>query len=148
MRYTEVRLAKISDELLNELNQDTVDFIDNFDASLKEPTVMPARLPNLLLMGADGIAVGMATKIPPHNLGEIIDAINIVIKKTKVIPHEKRPQKIDNPESIAPELLTGNLESEVTSLDLMDAITGPDFPTAGIIYDQKTIEQVYTTCVV
>ncbi|MCX6816479.1 MAG: DNA gyrase subunit A [Candidatus Beckwithbacteria bacterium] len=145
MRYTEVRLAKISDELLNELNQETVDFIDNFDASLKEPLVLPAKLPNLLLMGADGIAVGMATKIPPHNLGEVVNAINIVVTKTKIIPHPQRPEKLTNPETVAPELLTGSLESTVTSADLMAAIPGPDFPTAGIIYDQATIEQVYTT---
>jgi len=94
MRYTEVRLAKISDELLGELNEDTVKFIDNFDASLKEPTVLPAKLPNLLLMGADGIAVGMATKIPPHNLGEVIDAIDLVINKTKIIPNPARPKKL------------------------------------------------------
>ncbi|MCG2691392.1 DNA gyrase subunit A [Microgenomates group bacterium] len=145
MRYTEVRMAKISDELLNELNQETVNFIDNFDGSLKEPTVMPARLPNLLLMGADGIAVGMATKIPPHNLGEIIDAIKLVIKKTKIIPHEKQPQSLDNPETIKPRLLAGRLESIITSADLMAVLPGPDFPTGGIIYDVSNIEQMYTT---
>jgi len=145
MRYTEVRMAKIADELLNELNQETVNFIDNFDGSLKEPTVMPARLPNLLLMGADGIAVGMATKIPPHNLGEIIDAIKLVIKKTKIIPHEKQPQSLDNPETIKPRLLAGRLESIITSADLMAVLPGPDFPTGGIIYDVSNIEQMYTT---
>jgi DNA gyrase subunit A len=145
MRYTEVRLAKISDELLGELNEDTVKFIDNFDASLKEPTVLPAKLPNLLLMGADGIAVGMATKIPPHNLGEVIDAIDLVINKTKIIPNPARPKKIDQPETVIPELLSGSLESKITSADLITILPGPDFPTAGIIYDQKAIEQVYTT---
>jgi len=145
MRYTEVRMAKISDELLNELNQDTVNFIDNFDGSLKEPTVMPARLPNLLLMGADGIAVGMATKIPPHNLGEVIDAIKLVIKKTKIIPHEKQPKSLENPETIKPNLLAGRLESIITSADLMAVLPGPDFPTGGIIYDVSNIEQMYTT---
>src|SRR3989338_4512277 len=141
MRYTEVRLAKISDELLNELNQNTVDFIDNFDASLKEPTVLPAKLPNLLLMGADGIAVGMATKIPPHNLGEIIDAIQILIKKTKATPSPDKPEKIVDPENISPALLAGNLESTVTSAELMAAIPGPDFPPGGIIYNAAPIEQ-------
>jgi DNA gyrase subunit A len=145
MRYTEVRMAKIADELLNELDKETVDFIDNFDASLKEPTVMPAKLPNLLLMGADGIAVGMATKIPPHNLGEVIDAIQIMIKKTKVVAAADKPKKIDKPEDVKPTLLAGSIESEVTSPDLMAAIPGPDFPTGGIIYDQKAIEQVYLT---
>ncbi|MDZ7587141.1 MAG: DNA gyrase subunit A, partial [Patescibacteria group bacterium] len=145
MRYTEVRMAKIADELLNELNQDTVNFIDNFDGSLKEPTVMPAKLPNLLLMGADGIAVGMATKIPPHNLSEVIDAIKLVIKKTKIIPHEKQPQDLTNPETIKPQLLAGHLESIITSADLMAVLPGPDFPTGGIIYDVSNIEQMYTT---
>ena len=142
MRYTEVRLAKISDELLNELNENTVDFIDNFDASLKEPTVMPARLPNLLLMGADGIAVGMATKIPPHNLGEVIDALKLVIKKTKIVPHENQPKNLSNPETIKSELLAGRLESAITSADLMTVLPGPDFPTGGIIYDVSNIEQM------
>ena len=145
MRYTEVRLAKISDELLNELDKATVDFIDNFDASLKEPTVLPAKLPNLLLMGADGIAVGMATKIPPHNLAEVINAIQILIKKTKATPSPDKPKKIVDPENISPALLAGNLESVVTSAELMAALPGPDFPTGGIIYDAAAIEQVYTT---
>jgi len=145
MRYTEVRLAKISDELLNELNENTVDFIDNFDASLKEPTVMPAKLPNLLLMGADGIAVGMATKIPPHNLGEVIDALKLVIKKTKIVPHENQPKNLSDPEAINPQLLAGHLESVITSADLMTVLPGPDFPTGGIIYDVSNIEQMYTT---
>lgn len=145
MRYTEVRLAKISDELLNELDKETVDFIDNFDASLKEPTVLPAKLPNLLLMGADGIAVGMATKIPPHNLGEVIDAIQIMLKKTKSVPRTNKPKKITDPETIPAQTLAGDLESTVTSQELMTALPGPDFPTAGIIYDSAAIEQVYTT---
>ena len=145
MRYTEVRLAKISDELLNELDKETVDFIDNFDASLKEPTVLPAKLPNLLLMGADGIAVGMATKIPPHNLGEIIDAIQILLKKTKAVPAGDKPKKIVDPETLPAQVLAGDLESAVTSQELMTALPGPDFPTAGIIYDAAAIEQVYTT---
>jgi DNA gyrase subunit A len=142
MRYTEVRLAKISDELLNELNQETVEFIDNFDASLKEPTVLPAKLPNLLLMGADGIAVGMATKIPPHNLSEVIDGLNLVIKKTKVIAH---PEKSADPTAADARLLAGQLESDVSTADLITVIPGPDFPTGGIIYDAKALEQIYAT---
>ncbi|MDP4030990.1 MAG: DNA gyrase subunit A, partial [Candidatus Beckwithbacteria bacterium] len=145
MRYTEVRLAKISDELLNELDKATVDFIDNFDASLQEPTVLPAKLPNLLLMGADGIAVGMATKIPPHNLGEVIDAIQILIKRTKVVSSSDLPKKIVDPETIEAKVLAGDLESTVNSQELMAAIPGPDFPTAGIIYNAAALEQVYTT---
>lgn len=145
MRYTEVRLAKISDELLNELDKETVDFIDNFDASLKEPTVLPAKLPNLLLMGADGIAVGMATKIPPHNLSEVIDAIQILISKTKTTPVPDRPKTIPEPETVPAKILAGNLECSATSPELMTALPGPDFPTGGIIYNAQAIEQIYTT---
>jgi len=145
MRYTEVRMAKIADELLGELNENTVDFIDNFDASLKEPVVLPAKLPNLLLMGADGIAVGMATKIPPHNLNEVIDAINLTIKKTKIVPHPDKPEKITEPENIQPEYLIGSLESEISSQELLAVLPGPDFPTGGIVYDQKTLEAIYAT---
>src|SRR3990170_3152720 len=83
MRYTEVKLAKIADEMLFDIEKETVDFIPNFDSSLKEPVWLPAKLPNLLLMGSDGIAVGMATKIPPHNLGEVVDAIIHMLGKTK-----------------------------------------------------------------
>jgi DNA gyrase subunit A len=145
MRYTEARLAKISQELLSELDKETVKFIDNFDGSLQEPTVLPAKLPNLLLMGADGIAVGMATKIPPHNLGEVIDTLKVLIKKTKVIPDPELPKKTPEPETLPPQLLAGELESKALVEDLMQTLPGPDFPTAGIIYDARTIAEVYTT---
>ena len=145
MRYTEVRLAKISSQLLDELNETTVDFIDNFDGSLQEPTVLPAKLPNLLLMGADGIAVGMATKIPPHNLGEVIDTIKVLLSNTKVTTHAQFDPKITDPENLAPEILAGNLICETPLEQLMETLPGPDFPTGGIIYDAKTISSVYAT---
>src|SRR4030066_2385425 len=83
MRYTEVKLAKISDQVVTDIEKETVPYTDNFDGSLKEPIYLPAKLPNLLLMGAEGIAVGMATKIPPHNLAEIVDALCLMIDKAK-----------------------------------------------------------------
>jgi len=116
MRYTEVRLRRISDEMLRDLDKNTVDFIPNFDDSLQEPTVLPSYLPNLLVNGASGIAVGMATNIPPHNLTEIIDGIIALIKNPK-LKNEK----------------------------LMKYVTAPDFPTAGIIYGYEGVRSAYTT---
>jgi len=145
MRYTEVRLAKISQDLLSELDQGTVNFVDNFDGSLQEPTVLPSKLPNLLLMGADGIAVGMATKIPPHNLTEVVDTLKTLIRKTSIIPHKKFDKKNKEPEKVSPKILAGSLECNANLEDLMKTLPGPDFPTGGIIYDAKTIEAVYTT---
>src|SRR3990172_6484710 len=89
MRYTEVKLAAISEAVLTDIEKDTADFTDNFDATLKEPNYLPALLPNLLLMGSEGIAVGMATKIPPHNLKEVVDAVVATIKKGRVLSEEK-----------------------------------------------------------
>ena len=108
MRYTEARMAAIADEILTDIDKDTVKFTPNFDETLEEPTVLPARLPNLLVNGSSGIAVGMATNIPPHNLSEIVDAI---------------VELIGNP--------------EVAIKDLMKIVKGPDFPTAGIIWAEK-----------
>ncbi|MCX9013648.1 MAG: DNA gyrase subunit A [Candidatus Methanoperedens sp.] len=116
MRYTEARLAKISDAILGDIDKETVDFMPNYDDSLKEPTVLPCKLPNLLINGSTGIAVGMATNIPPHNLGEIIDGITMVI---------------DNP--------------EVELDELMGAIKGPDFPTAGFIFGRQGIYDAFST---
>ncbi|APF16757.1 DNA gyrase subunit A [Caldithrix abyssi] len=116
MRYTEVRLQRIAEELLTDINKNTVDFVRNFDETLEEPVVLPARLPNLLINGASGIAVGMATNIPPHNLGEVVAAIKAVI---------------DNP------------EIEIT--EIMQYLKGPDFPTGGIIYGIEGIRQAYET---
>mgnify|MGYP001608007249 FL=1 len=128
MRYTEARMAGITDEMLLDIEKETVGFLDNFDATLKEPVFLPSRLPNLLLMGSEGIAVGMATKIPPHNLGEIIDAVNFMIPKTKII---------NTPEFSA--------TSNTTVDELLQFIKGPDFPTAGAIYDAEEIKNVYAT---
>jgi DNA gyrase subunit A len=116
MRYTEARLARIADEMLRDLDKNTVDFTPNFDDSLQEPAVMPAYLPNLLINGASGIAVGMATNIPPHNLNEVIDGVIAVIK---------------NP--------------EITSEKLMKYITAPDFPTGGIIFGYEGVKEAYKT---
>jgi len=109
MRYTEARLAAISQEILNDIDKDTVNFVDNFDSSLKEPSVLPAALPNLIVNGSAGIAVGMATNVPPHNLGEICDAL------TYLIDNYANMDKVDVD-------------------DLLRFIKGPDFPTAGLIY--------------
>jgi DNA gyrase subunit A len=129
MRYTEARLAAITGEMLADLDKETVDRVPNFDATLQEPVFLPAKLPNLLLMGSEGIAVGMATKIPPHNLGELIDAITFMIGKTKATTPGKN----------------FSLTSNVTVDELLEFIKGPDFPTAGSIYDINEIKNVYTT---
>jgi DNA gyrase subunit A len=116
MRYTEARLTKLAEEMLADLDKDTVDFQNNFDDSLTEPTVLPAKIPNLLLNGASGIAVGMATNMPPHNLGEVVDAIVAYI---------------DN--------------RNITVEELMNYIKGPDFPTGGIIYGIDGVIEAYKT---
>lgn len=116
MRYTEVRMAKIAEEMLADIDKDTVDFAPNYDESLKEPTVLPAKIPNLLVNGSSGIAVGMATNIPPHNLREVVDGVVMMI---------------DNP--------------AVTIAELMTAIKGPDFPTGGSILGREGIKQAYAT---
>ncbi|MDQ5953046.1 MAG: gyrase subunit [Patescibacteria group bacterium] len=116
MRYTEAKMSKFSGELLRDIEKDTVDFRSNFDDTLKEPTVMPASVPNLLLNGTLGIAVGMATNIPPHNLGEVVDATLHLI---------------DNPKA--------------TTEDLVEFVQAPDFPTGGIVYNKKDILAAYST---
>lgn len=130
MRYTEAKLSTISVEMLRDIEKDTVDFIPNFDSTLKEPVYLPTLLPNLLLAGAEGIAVGMATKIPPHNLGEVVDAAIYLISKSKV-------SKLETGEI---ELLT-----ETSVDDLLEFVKGPDFPTGGAIYDASEISNVYRT---
>jgi len=115
-RYTEARMQEISEEMLADLEKETVDFMDNFDGTKKEPRVLPAKIPNLLLNGSEGIAVGMATKIPPHNLKELADAVVFLV---------------DNPECGVEEL--------------MNFIPGPDFPTGASIYNAEEIRQAYTT---
>ncbi|MFZ6034799.1 MAG: DNA gyrase subunit A [Patescibacteria group bacterium] len=137
MRYTEVKMAKIADEMVADLEKETVEWIDNFDGKLKEPVYLPAKLPNLLLMGAEGIAVGMATKIPPHNLGELVDAIVHMIGKAKLNTRDKKPK--DAREGARD--LGFNTEVE----ELLEYVKGPDFPTAGIIYGAADIKQAYAT---
>jgi len=159
MRYTEVRLDKITQEMITDIDKGTVDFQDNFDGSLKEPVFLPAKLPNLLLMGSDGIAVGMATKIPPHNLNEVIDAIVFMIEKGKIVSpnnnHFKEEKskkdvfeikKISLDEDQSGEALLTSFESNVSiDEDLMKFIKGPDFPTGATIYNKKDILQAYAT---
>ena len=115
-RYTEARMSKIALEMLRDINKNTVDFADNYDASEREPLVLPARFPNLLVNGATGIAVGMATNIPPHNLGETIDAVKLMM---------------DNP--------------EVTTRELMEVLPGPDFPTGALVMGRSGIHKAYET---
>ncbi|HHQ8050865.1 TPA: DNA gyrase subunit A [Streptococcus pneumoniae] len=115
-RYTEARMSKIALEMLRDINKNIVDFVDNYDANEREPLVLPARFPNLLVNGATGIAVGMATNIPPHNLGETIDAVKLVM---------------DNP--------------EVTTKDLMEVLPGPDFPTGALVMGKSGIHKAYET---
>ncbi len=137
MRYTEVKLSKIADELMDDIDKETVEWTDNFDATLKEPLYTPAKLPNLLLMGAEGIAVGMATKIPPHNLTELVGAICLMIDKAEktVTPKEEKTMK---PTDVP-------LSYDVTIDELLEHVKGPDFPTHGIIYGWNEIKQAYIT---
>src|SRR5580765_9020252 len=114
MRYTEIRLARIANDVLADIEKETVDFVPNYDDSLREPSVLPTRIPNLLVNGSEGIAVGMATKIPPHNLTEIIDATIAVLK-----------------------------DPEITVDQLIKMVPGPDFPTAGFIYGREEIHRAY-----
>ncbi|MGA0809048.1 MAG: DNA gyrase subunit A, partial [Burkholderiaceae bacterium] len=116
MRYTEVRLSKIAHELLEDLDKDTVNFGPNYDGSEKEPLVLPARIPNLLINGSSGIAVGMATNIPPHNLSEVVAACQMLLAN-----------------------------ADVTVDELMECIPAPDFPTAGIIYGIEGVREGYRT---
>jgi DNA gyrase subunit A len=160
MRYTEAKLNKIAEEMLGDIDKDTVDFVDNFDGSLKEPAFLPAKLPNLLLMGAEGIAVGMATKIPPHNLTEIVNATIHTIEKAKLREETVTPQQADNNsgnEEASPEeepkytsdshafREAERVSYDVTVDDLTEYVKGPDFPTAGIIYGAQDIKHVYAT---
>ncbi|CCM12098.1 DNA gyrase subunit A [Helicobacter heilmannii] len=116
MRYTEARMASASEELLRDIEKQTVDFSDNYDSTLKEPDILPSRLPNLLINGSSGIAVGMATSIPPHRLDEIVDALICVL---------------ENP--------------QVELLEILDIVQGPDFPTGGVIYGKAGILEAYST---
>jgi len=120
MRYTECRLSAIAAEMLKDVDENTVEFAPNFDGTLKEPLVLPAKLPNLLVNGSSGIAVGMATNIPPHNLNEVVDAVVLMIDR--------------------------QIEGQDADLrDLMDIIKGPDFPTGGVIYGAQGIVEAYAS---
>ncbi len=137
MRYTECRLSAIAGELLLDIEKETVGFVPNFDGTIDEPTFLPAKLPNLLLMGSEGIAVGMATKIPPHNLAEVAGAIGAMIAKATI----EKKKTGDTNASHAKQFSFGN----VTLEDLMEHIQGPDFPTGGAIYDIAEIRAAYGT---
>lgn len=146
MRYTECRLDGIADELLRDLDKETVEWLDNFDGSEQEPTVLPAVIPNLLINGGSGIAVGMATNIPTHNLGEISDALLYMVEEYITSQTAPRNGVGDKKQTNGtPVLPPKRFNSNVTVEDLMKYIKGPDFPTAGIIYDQKEIIQAYAT---
>lgn len=161
MRYTEARLSKIAIPLLEDIEKSTVNFVENFDATLQEPEFMPSLLPNMLLMGAEGIAVGMATKIPPHNLREVVDAIVAAIKKGRPLYEEsvhnaqtntflERINKIAAGEAkdISQNELSSiemSFETDATVEDLMQHIQGPDFPTGGAIYEAESLVDIYTT---
>lgn len=147
MRYTEVKLTKIAEELLQDIEKETVPFIDNFDSTLKEPQYLPAKLPHLLLMGAEGIAVGMATKIPPHNLSEIVDGLCLMIDQARLIDQTTLPDKENKPdvEPTSINSLANNLTLPTKIDHLLKQIKGPDFPTGGIIYGWQEIKQAYTT---
>lgn len=136
-RYTEAKLQAISLEMLHDIDKETVDFVPNYDGSFDEPAYLPSLLPNLLLMGSEGIAVGMATKIPPHNLGEVIDAILYTINKTTF--HSTTSERKTEG------ALETELTCEVTIDELLEFIKGPDFPTAGSIYDITEIKSAYVT---
>lgn len=147
MRYTEAKLYPIAMEMLFDIDKDTVEFAPNFDGTIKEPNFLPAKIPNLLLMGSEGIAVGMATKIPPHNLTEVIDAILFTLKKAKSI-HDKNKNGEKDPSLIENrKVLEKNFPFvfETTVDDLLDYIKGPDFPTGAAIYDINEIKNVYRT---
>lgn len=173
MRYTEVKLNKIADEMLDDIEKDTVMWQDNFDGRIKEPVYLPAKLPNMLLMGAEGIAVGMATKIPPHNLTEICDAILHLISKAKLNDITEGEEQIPAAPVLdtAPETDTTKKAEKAVAADtkkekmpermarddvtrigfdssieeLMEFVKGPDFPTAGIIYGAADIKQAFST---
>ena len=157
MRYTEAKMDKITVEMISEINKETVDMTDNFDATIKEPSVLPARIPNLLLNGADGIAVGMATRIPPHNLKELCTAIDFILDKSRLEKIEAEVELnnlLTQPKTTQDLVLKPiyelekehfNFETSATIEDLVKFVQGPDFPTAGEIYGKTGIIEMYST---
>lgn len=154
MRYIEARLDKNGAKMLEDIDKRTVNFVDNYDGNEREPEVLPTALPTLLLNGAEGIAVGMATKIPPHNLNEVADAINYMIdagnewkrdgSSKNFVDYEKELRSVKDIENL-PKDRFDEFESEVEVKDLLKFVKGPDFPTRAEIYNKKEIEQVYMT---
>ena len=157
MRYTEVKMTKLTLEMITDIDKDTVEMMDNYDASTKEPTVLPVRIPNLLLNGADGIAVGMATRIPPHNLKELCLALEHILEHSNL-------EKIDSPVELNPIIshaqstqdmvlkpvsdlgkIDFNFETTATIEELIKFVQGPDFPTAGEIFGKTGIIEMYNT---
>ncbi|HAP37666.1 DNA gyrase subunit A [Candidatus Shapirobacteria bacterium RIFOXYD1_FULL_38_32] len=158
MRYTEVRMDKISQETIADINKETVDMTDNFDGTLKEPSVLPSRIPTLLLNGADGIAVGMATKIPPHNLKELCQAIDHIldnsqlelVKSEDLIDIKPILKTVSTTDIVLKDIYelekkTFNLDTTSTVEDLAKFVQGPDFPTSGEIYGKTGIIEMYNT---
>jgi len=154
MRYTEAKMDKISVEMLADIDKETVEFRETFDGTMKEPVYLPSKVPNLLLMGSEGIAVGMATKIPPHNLSEVVDALQFLISKTthKEVEEEEKlslENEIAEAEQGEPKAPQGRkrikLTSETSVDELLQYVKGPDFPTGGAIYDAEEIAQAYRT---
>jgi len=157
MRYTEVKLDKITTEIVADMGKETVDMVDNFDATEKEPSVLPTRIPTLLLNGADGIAVGMATRIPPHNLKELCQAIDFILDNSRLERIENKdelnnllaPPKNTQEMVLRPALELQkecfNFETSATVEDLIKFVQGPDFPTAAEIYGKTGIVEMYTT---
>jgi DNA gyrase subunit A len=155
MRYTEARMSKIAMELVRGMSKDTVEYSPTYDGTTIEPNVLPTRIPNLLLNGGDGIAVGMATKIPPHNLGELLDALQAIVAAgnkaddPKGQPGELSAEEVANQKKgvFTPRRWQKypDFETELTAEDLIEYVKGPDFPTGGAIYGQRDIIEMYAT---
>lgn len=152
MRYTESRMHKHATYMIEDIDKNTVTYAPNYDGSTTEPIILPSKLPNLLLNGGDGIAVGMATKIPPHNLGELIDAINLMItagnkwdsKDQVKVDYKKEILTVEDTKKLPKERLP-KFQTDVELSEIMKVLPGPDFPTGGEIYDKKEIEAAYAS---
>ncbi len=152
MRYTEAKMTAIAEEMMTDIEKETIHWRDNFDGTLQEPAFLPAKLPNLLLMGAEGIAVGMATKIPPHNLSEIVDAVVLMIDEVQEVKEEsatpiteEEATNLINYVSPLDEKMIQKISFNTPLQSLMEHVKGPDFPTAASIYGQDEIQRAYAT---